>query len=165
MKLFWTPASPFTRKVVVAAKELGLWERIEVQPTVWPLDWGYATVTFTPGLAEANPVARIPTLVTDDGVPLGDVAVLYHTNLCGDELREACRAKSIAVATPICPTPAACILDLGHVVAMLRVVVDPHLDTRHLRLEPRAFSDVDRASRLCKAPSYDRSHHQRSLPA
>ena len=34
MKLFWTPASPFTRKVVVAARELGLWERIEIQPMV-----------------------------------------------------------------------------------------------------------------------------------
>ena len=76
MKLFWTPASPFTRKVVVAARELGLWERIEIQPTVWPLDWGYATVNFTPGLAEANPVARIPTLVTDDGVALGDSTLI-----------------------------------------------------------------------------------------
>lgn len=72
MKLFWTPASPFTRKVSVAARELGLWERIEIAPTAWPLDWGYATVGFTPGLAEANPVARIPTLVTDDGAALGD---------------------------------------------------------------------------------------------
>ena len=81
MKLFWTPASPFTRKVVVTAKELGLWDRIEVQPTVWPLDWGYATVDFTPGLAEANPVARIPTLVTDDGVPLGDSTLIcQHLN-------------------------------------------------------------------------------------
>ncbi|MDD9913732.1 MAG: glutathione S-transferase N-terminal domain-containing protein, partial [Rhodospirillaceae bacterium] len=78
MKLFWTPASPFTRKVVVAAKELGLWERIEIQPTVWPLDWGYATVSFTPGLAEANPVARIPTLVTDDGVTLGDSTLIWQ---------------------------------------------------------------------------------------
>ncbi len=81
MKLFWTPASPFTRKVVVTARELGLWERIEVVPTVWPLDWGYATVEFTKGLAEANPVARIPTLVTDDGVALGDSTLIcQHLN-------------------------------------------------------------------------------------
>jgi glutathione S-transferase len=71
MRLYWTPASPFTRKVAIAARELGLWERIEVVPTAWPLDWGYATVPFTAGLAEANPVARIPTLVTNDGVELG----------------------------------------------------------------------------------------------
>ncbi|MDA0664206.1 MAG: glutathione S-transferase N-terminal domain-containing protein [Proteobacteria bacterium] len=81
MKLFWTPASPFTRKVCVTARELGLWDRIEVAPTVWPLDWGYATVSFTEGLAEANPVARIPTLVTDDDVPLGDSTLIcQHLN-------------------------------------------------------------------------------------
>jgi glutathione S-transferase len=89
MKLFWTPASPFTRKVCVAARELQMWNDIEVLPTSWPLDWGYATVKFTPGLAEANPVARIPTLVTDNGDALGDstLACLYldsrstHTKL------------------------------------------------------------------------------------
>ncbi|MEL0002684.1 MAG: glutathione S-transferase N-terminal domain-containing protein [Rhodospirillales bacterium] len=71
MKLFWTPASPFTRKVSVAAKEIGLWDKIEIIQTKWPLSWGYETVQFTAGLAENNPVARIPTLVTDAGYPLG----------------------------------------------------------------------------------------------
>lgn len=85
MKLFWTPASPFTRKVCIAARELGLWERIEVVPTTWPLDWGYRTVDFTPGLAEANPVARIPTLVTDTGHALGEstLALLHLDMLAG----------------------------------------------------------------------------------
>jgi glutathione S-transferase len=76
LQLFWTPASPFTRKVVVSARELGLWGQIEVRPTAWPLDWGYATVPFTAGLAEANPVARIPTLVADDGTALGDSTLI-----------------------------------------------------------------------------------------
>jgi len=76
MQLFWTPASPFTRKVCIAARELGLWDRIDVRKTTWTLDWGYTTPPFTSGLAEANPVARIPTLVTDDGVPLGDSTVI-----------------------------------------------------------------------------------------
>jgi glutathione S-transferase len=81
MQLFWTPASPFTRKVSVAARELGLWDRIDVRPTTWTLDWGYTTPRFTAGLAEANPVARIPTLITDDGVPLGDSTVIcLHLN-------------------------------------------------------------------------------------
>ena len=85
MKLFWTPASPFTRKVCVAARELGLWERIEVRPTSWALDWGYRTVAFTPGLAEANPVARIPTLVTDQGHAIGDstLALVYLDEVAG----------------------------------------------------------------------------------
>jgi glutathione S-transferase len=81
MQLFWTPASPFTRKVSVCARELGLWEKIEIRPTTWTLDWGYTTPRFTPGLAEANPVARIPTLVTDKGIPLGDSTVIcLHLN-------------------------------------------------------------------------------------
>ena len=71
MRLFWTPASPFTRKVCVAAREVGLWDEIDVVKTTWSLDWGYRTVPFTAGLAEANPVARIPTLVTDAGHALG----------------------------------------------------------------------------------------------
>lgn len=86
MELFWTPASPFTRKVCVAARELGLWEQIRVRPTTWPHEWGYATVRFTEGLAENNPVARIPTLVTDAGVPLGDstLACLHLNSLSTD---------------------------------------------------------------------------------
>lgn len=85
MKLYWTPASPFTRKVCISARELGLWDRIEVVPTTWPLVWGYATIPFTPGLAEANPVARIPTLVTDAGDELGDSTLicLYIDSLDG----------------------------------------------------------------------------------
>lgn len=76
MQLYWTPASPFTRKVCVVARELGLWEQIEVLPTTWTLDWGYRTPAFTAGLAEANPVARIPTLVTDDGIAIGDSTLI-----------------------------------------------------------------------------------------
>ena len=76
MRLFWTPASPFTRKVSVAARELGLWKQSDVVPTFWSLDWGYATISFTKGLAEANPVARIPTFVTTDSTELGDSTLI-----------------------------------------------------------------------------------------
>jgi glutathione S-transferase len=85
MKLFWTQASPFTRKVCVSARELRLWPRIEVIPTTWPLNWGYETVDFTPGLAQANPLARIPTLITEHGDALGDstLACIYLDELAG----------------------------------------------------------------------------------
>lgn len=88
MRLFWTPASPFTRKVCVAARELGLWEEIEVVKTTWTLDWGYRTVPFTPGLAESNPVARIPTLETDAGEALGcsTLACQYLDHRSGGKL-------------------------------------------------------------------------------
>lgn len=71
MRLFWTPASPFTRKVCVAARETRQWDEIEIVKTTWSLEWGFKTTPYTAGLAEANPVARIPTLVTDDGDALG----------------------------------------------------------------------------------------------
>lgn len=88
MELFWTPASPFTRKVSVAARELGLWDGIQIHKTTWPHDWGYATVPFTPGLAENNPIARIPTLITNEGHPLGcsTLACQYLDNLGGGKL-------------------------------------------------------------------------------
>ena len=88
MQLFWTPASPFTRKLCVAARELDLWDHMDIRPTTWPLDWGYATVAFTPGLVEANPVARIPTLVTDAGDALCDstLALMYLNERAGGGL-------------------------------------------------------------------------------
>ena len=91
MHLFWTPASPFTRKVQVAATELGLWNQIEITRTTWSLDWGYRTVPFTPGLAENNPVARIPTLVTDGGAAIGcsTLACQHLDSLSGGKLTPA----------------------------------------------------------------------------
>ncbi len=70
MKLFWTPASPFVRKVMVVVHELGLTDQVEIAPTVWPHEWGTKTVAFDPDFIAANPVGRIPALVTDEGVAL-----------------------------------------------------------------------------------------------
>lgn len=70
MKLFWTPASPFVRKVMVVAIELGLDRRIEIYPTYWPHEWGSRTIAFDPAFISANPVGRIPALMTEEGVAL-----------------------------------------------------------------------------------------------
>lgn len=70
MKLFWTPASPFVRKVIVAAIELNLRDQIEIHPTYWPHEWGSRTVELDPEFVAANPVGRIPALVTKDGVAI-----------------------------------------------------------------------------------------------
>lgn len=72
MKLFWTPASPFVRKVTVTAHELGLYERLEIHPTYWPHAWGTNTIEFDPAFAAANPIGRIPALVTDEGIALAE---------------------------------------------------------------------------------------------
>ncbi|MBC5767884.1 glutathione S-transferase family protein [Ramlibacter albus] len=70
MKLFTTPASPWVRRCVVSISELGLDNRVERIPTKWPHTWATQTTEYAPEFAAATPVARIPALVTDDGIRL-----------------------------------------------------------------------------------------------
>jgi glutathione S-transferase len=70
MKLYWSPRSPYVRKVMICAHETGLADRIE--PVL-------AVVAMTRphlGLMRENPLGKIPTLVTDDGQILFDSAVI-----------------------------------------------------------------------------------------
>jgi glutathione S-transferase len=67
MQLWYAPTSPFARKVRIAAHELGLSHRIgllKVDP------W-----TDT-RLRDLNPLAKVPTLVLDDGRPLYESALI-----------------------------------------------------------------------------------------
>ncbi|WP_204313808.1 glutathione S-transferase N-terminal domain-containing protein, partial [Raoultella planticola] len=66
MKLHWSPRSPFVRKVMVAANELGLQDRFERVRTV------VAMTTPNLALLPDNPLSKIPTLVLDDGQRLYD---------------------------------------------------------------------------------------------
>ncbi len=59
MKLYCSPASPFARKVIVCAMELGLADQIE-QVTINPLE-------NPPELIKVNPLCKVPALLTDDG--------------------------------------------------------------------------------------------------
>jgi glutathione S-transferase len=70
MKLYFTPTSPFVRKVLVAAHELQLADRIEtvlLRPSPTQTD---------PTLSRVNPLNKIPTLVGDDGEALYDSPVI-----------------------------------------------------------------------------------------
>jgi glutathione S-transferase len=70
MKLLWSSRSPFVRKVVVAAHELGIAERIELQRV---------NVTASATNAEVmhfNPLNKIPTLLLDDGSVMIDSPVI-----------------------------------------------------------------------------------------
>jgi len=70
MKLYYSPASPYVRKVRALAIETGLMGEIEI-----------AKVTITPtgpdaNLCADNPIGKIPTLVRDDGSALYDSRVI-----------------------------------------------------------------------------------------
>ncbi len=79
MKLHWSPRSPFVRKAMGAAHELGLADRIETRRTV------AAMLKPARDLMPDNPLAKIPTLVLEDGTVLYDSAVIveYLDSLAG----------------------------------------------------------------------------------
>jgi glutathione S-transferase len=66
MKLHWSPRSPYVRKIMIAAHELGLVERIACVRSV------AAMSTPNPAIMADNPLSKIPTLVLDNGEVLID---------------------------------------------------------------------------------------------
>jgi glutathione S-transferase len=70
MKLRYSPTSPYVRKVMVAALETGLAERIERIPT--------AVLPTKPNeeVARENPLVKVPALTNDDGLVLYDSPVI-----------------------------------------------------------------------------------------
>jgi len=66
MKLAFSAASPYVRKVMACAIARGLKDKIEI----WKIG------TTDPALLPVNPLSKVPTLVTDDGVSLYDSPVI-----------------------------------------------------------------------------------------
>ena len=64
MKLYYSATSPYVRKCLVSAHELGLRERIEL------LAAAPHPVNRDRALIVCNPLGKVPTLVTDDGAVL-----------------------------------------------------------------------------------------------
>jgi glutathione S-transferase len=81
MKLFYSSHSPFVRKVRVTAIMLGLEKRIEI------IDTPTTPIATDPAVAAANPLGKIPALVTDDGDSLFDSRVIceYLISLAGNQ--------------------------------------------------------------------------------
>jgi glutathione S-transferase len=79
MTLHWSPRSPFVRKVMIAAHELGLADQIKLRRTVVRM------TAPNPDLMPDNPLSKIPTLVLNDGTVLIDSAVIceYLDSLAG----------------------------------------------------------------------------------
>ncbi len=91
MRLYYTPTSPFVRKVLVAAHELGLAARIQTEflrPTPTAPD---------PVLSRANPLAKIPALIIDEAEP---TAALYDSPVICAYLDELAVAEGRAPLVP-----------------------------------------------------------------
>jgi len=82
MKLFFSPSSPFVRKCMVIAHELGLTERLEQLPSA------AGPVARDKSIIPSNPLGKVPTLITDDGQVLYDSRVIceYLNDLGGGSL-------------------------------------------------------------------------------
>ena len=70
MKLYWSPRSPFVRKVMVCVHELGIVDRIQTE-------YAFVSPSQVNGeVLKVNPIGRIPALVTDSGMVLFDSHVI-----------------------------------------------------------------------------------------
>lgn len=70
MQLHWSPKSPYVRKVMIAAHELGIADQLELVRSV------AAMLKPNPALMQVNPLSKIPALVLDDGSTLWDSVVI-----------------------------------------------------------------------------------------
>jgi glutathione S-transferase len=79
MVLHWSPRSPFVRKVMIAAHELGVANRLELRRTVVQMSAPNAE------LLRYNPLGKIPALLLADGTTLIDSGVIceYFDGLAG----------------------------------------------------------------------------------
>ena len=94
MKLHWSPRSPFVRKVMVVAHELGVAGRIACVRTV------AATTKPHAELMRDNPLSKIPTLLLDDGTVIYDSPVIceYLDGLSGAPKLHPAEPKARLVA-------------------------------------------------------------------
>jgi glutathione S-transferase len=82
MKLTFSPASPFARKVRIAAIELGLIDKIEFTPV------SVAPGTPNDEYAKIHPLKKLPVLILDNGDVILDsyVIVEYLNEIAGGDL-------------------------------------------------------------------------------
>ncbi len=82
MKLHWSPKSPYVRKVMICAHELGLVGQLELVRSV------AAMLKPNVALMRDNPLSKIPALVLDDGSTVLDSVVIceYLNHLGGGAL-------------------------------------------------------------------------------
>jgi glutathione S-transferase len=95
MKLTFSPASPFARKVRIAAIELGVIDKIELIPAT------VAPGTVNEEYSKITPLKKLPVLITNDGDVILDsyVIVEYLNETAGGALIPAYGRKRWQVKT------------------------------------------------------------------
>jgi glutathione S-transferase len=79
MKILYSATSPFARKCLVSAHELGLRKRLELVPAA------PHPVNRDPSVVAVNPLGKVPALITDDGAVIFDSPVICeYLNTLGD---------------------------------------------------------------------------------
>ncbi|WP_092008001.1 glutathione S-transferase family protein [Polaromonas sp. OV174] len=76
MKIYFSPFSPYVRKCLVTAHELGLNDRVQLLPS------NANPVQRDQQIIAQNPLGKVPTLITDGG------AVLYDSRVICEYLNE-----------------------------------------------------------------------------
>ena len=95
MKIYYSPTSPFVRKCLVCANELGLSDRLELVPAAaHPVDRDRALVAVAP-------LGKVPVLATEEGAVLYDSRVIceYLNSLGGGRLLPSQGAARWSVLT------------------------------------------------------------------
>jgi len=70
LRLFFSPASPYVRKVMVAAHERGIADKVEkLASAAWP-------VKRDPNIVKHNSTGKVPCVLLDDDTPLFDSRVI-----------------------------------------------------------------------------------------
>ena len=82
MKIFFSPTSPYVRKCLVAAHELGLGDRIALLPS------NANPVQRDRDLIALNPLGKVPTFIADDGQVLYDSRVICEYQIGRASCRE-----------------------------------------------------------------------------
>lgn len=88
MKLYFSAFSPYVRKCLVTACELGLDDRIELLPAQ------AHPVNRDQDLIAVNPLGKVPTFLTDDG------QVLYDSRVICEYLNDLARGPLLAADGP-----------------------------------------------------------------
>lgn len=156
MKLYYAPASPFVRKVLIALRETNLLDQVEMVPvTVSPIAPGDVVPAH-------NPLGKIPCLELDDGTALYDSRVItrYIASLApatelypvGDTLWDALTLEATADGI----MDAAVTMTYERRIRPEEFVYEPYLDAQ--------WQKIDRALTALETRWMAQLNKQKNLP-